>query len=246
MLMPLFFLLLSSLSLNALAAEPLRFATTANNPPFEFYNARDEMVGFDIDLAKTLCIRLQRECVITNNSFEMLLPSLKFLRYDAVISSLNITAERKKLVDFTDPYQNSSSLMVVAKGRYDEIEQLKGKRVGVGTATTQQAWLNAVWPGIVAVTYDNYQNALLDMRSSRLDGIFGDTLAVQALLQSHPQLERIGSPVKDSRYFGSGLAIAVRKGNSELKAQLNEALKAMQADGTLETLKARWFGPDDS
>lgn len=238
---PLLLLLILCLSVKALAADPLRFATTANNPPFEFFNDRHEMVGFDIDLASALCKRLQRECVITHIDFEILLPALEFRRYDAVISSLNITDERRERVDFTLPYQSGSSLMAATTGRFRTIEQLKGQRVGVRNATTQQAWLNAVWPGIIVVSYDNYQNALLDIRRNRLDGIFGDTPSILRLLDAEPLLEKIGNPVTDSRYFGDGLAIAVRKGNSSLLTQLNAALDAMRADGTIQALNARWL-----
>lgn len=227
----------------AQAADPLRFASTANNPPFEFMNSDNQLVGFDIDLARALCERMQQQCVFTSNIFEHLLPSLKFRRYDAVISGLDITEERKKLVDFTDPYYTNSGTLVTGKGLYSNIEQLKGKRVGIGADTTQQAYLKTAWPEIVSVIYDNYQNALLDMRNGRLDGIFGDTLAVQDVLKTNPQLEKVGEPITDSRYFGIGLGIAVRKGNTELKENLDKALQTLKDDGTLQRLSLRWFGP---
>lgn len=227
----------------AQAADPLRFASTANNPPFEFMNSENQLVGFDIDLAKTLCERMQQECIFTSNIFERLLPSLKFRRYDAVISGLDITEERKAFVDFTDSYFHNSGTLVTAKGLYSNIEQLKGKRVGIGADTTQQDYLEAAWPEIVAVAYDNYQNALLDMRNGRLDGIFGDTLAIQEVLKTNPQLEKVGAPITESRYFGYGLGIAVRKGNTELRDNLNKALQSLKDDGTLRQLSLRWFGP---
>ncbi|MEM6050980.1 transporter substrate-binding domain-containing protein [Erwinia sp. P7711] len=227
----------------AQAADPLRFASVANNPPFEFMNADNQLVGFDIDLAKALCERMQQQCIFTSNNFEHLLPSLKFRRYDAVISGLDITEERKTLVDFTDPYHSNSGTLVAGKGLYSNIEQLKGKRVGIGAETTQQAYLKVARPEIVAVIYDNYQNALLDMRNGRLDGIFGDTLSIQQVLESNPQLGKVGAPITDSRFFGIGLGIAVRKGNSELRKSLNEALQSLKDDGTLHQLSRRWFGP---
>lgn len=234
-------LLMSWMCAFAQAAEPLRFASTANNPPFEFLTTDNQLVGFDIDLAKALCERMQQQCVFTNIVFERLLPSLKFRRFDAIISGMDITEERKKLVEFTDPYITNSGTLISTRGLYSDIEQLKGKRVGIGAETTQQAYLLAAWPEIIAVTYDNYQNALLDMRNGRLDGIFGDTLAVQELLKSAPGLASVGEPVMDKNYFGTGLGIAVRQGNKELKDNLNKALQSLKDDGTLHKLRQRWF-----
>ncbi|MGB9098339.1 transporter substrate-binding domain-containing protein [Erwinia sp.] len=237
-----FALLLSSICACTQAADPLRFASTANNPPFEFLNAENQLVGFDIDLAKALCDRMQKQCIFTNNIFERLLPSLKFRRYDAIISGLDITDERKKTVEFTQAYFKNSGTLITGKGLYSNIEQLKGKRIGIGAETTQQAYLTTAWPEIIGVTYDNYQNALLDIRNGRLDGIFGDTLAIQELLKTNPQLVKVGEAITDSRFFGSGLGIAVRKGNTELRDNLNAALQSLKDDGTLEKLRYRWFG----
>lgn len=237
-------LLLASFSFSSLAAGPLRFAFSATNPPFESVNNEGQMAGFDIDMAKTLCERMKTSCIFTNNAFDRLLPSLKFHRYDVVISGMDITAERQKQVDFTQSYHANSGTLVAIKGRYSSFEQLKGKRIGVGGDTTQQAYLQSTWPDIIAVTYDNYQNALLDIHNGRLEGIFGDTPAVYELLKSTPQLARVGEPVTDSRYFGSGLGIAVRKGNEELLSQLNEALQSMKDDGTLRMLSLRWLGSE--
>ncbi|WP_158783142.1 transporter substrate-binding domain-containing protein [Pantoea sp. BAV 3049] len=237
-------LLLASLSFNSLANGPLRFAFSATNPPFESLDGDGQLVGFDIDMAKALCERMKTQCIFTNNAFDRLLPSLKFHRYDVVISGMDITAERQKQVDFTQPYYANSGTIVAVKGRYSSFEQLKGKRIGVGGETTQQAYLQSAWPDIIAVTYDNYQNALLDIHNDRLEGIFGDTPAVYELLKSNPQLARVGEPVTDSRYFGSGLGIAVRKGNQELLSQLDEALQGIKDDGTLRKLSLRWLGSE--
>ncbi|MCX8957353.1 transporter substrate-binding domain-containing protein [Erwinia psidii] len=236
-----FSLLLASFSMSTLASGALRFATNATNPPFEFLNKDNQLVGFDIDLAKALCQRMQSECVFINNDFTQLLPSLRFARYDAVISGVDITDERLKQVDFTQPYLVNSGSIVAMKNRYNSITQLKGKRVGVGGETTQQAYLQSKWPDIIPVVYDNYDNALLDMHNGRLDGIFGDTPAVKQLLKINPQLAMVGDPIIDSNYFGQGLGIAVRKGNDQLLKQLNDALQPLKEDGTLQRLTMRWL-----
>lgn len=234
-------LLLMGFAASALASGPLRFATSATYPPFVYLNAGHQLVGFDIDLAKALCAQLRRQCLFINTDFDRLLPSLKFNRYDAVISGLDITEERREEADFTESYLESSAMAIAVKGHYASLEELRGKRTGVADATTLQAWLQSAWPDIVPVAYDNYQNALLDIRNGRLDAIFGETPSMQAMLKSNPGLAAVGEPIKESRYFGSGLGIAVRKGDKKLQSELNEALQSLSDDGTLQALKQRWF-----
>ncbi len=235
-------LLLVSFSLHAVASAPIRIATAAVNPPFEYLDANNQLVGFDIDLANVLCARLQQSCTFTNNDFNRLLPSLKFQRYDVVISGIDVTPERQEQVDFTQPYFINSATLIADKGRYASLEQLKGKRVGVGAGTTHQSWLASRWPDIIAVSYDNYQNALLDIRDARIDAILGDTPSMYKVLKSHSELATVGQPVRDSHFFGYGVAMAVRKDNSALKNKLNAALQGLSDDGTLHQLRLRWFG----
>ncbi len=235
-------LLLIGFSIPVFASPPIRIATAAINPPFEYLNDDNQLAGFDIDLANAVCARMQRTCVFTNNDFDRLLPSLKFQRYDVVISGIDVTAERQEQVDFTQPYFINSATLIAVKGRYAAIEQLKGKRIGVGSETTHQAWLTLKWPDMVAVSYDNYQNALLDIRNSRIDAILGDTPSMHEVLKSHPELAAVGQPVRDSHFFGYGVAMAVRKDNNALKSSLNAALQSLSDDGTLRQLRLRWFG----
>ncbi|WP_034913733.1 MULTISPECIES: transporter substrate-binding domain-containing protein [Erwinia] len=234
--------LLACFSVNAMAAGTLRFTTSATNPPFEYYNADNTLTGFDIDLAEAICQRLNVTCQFTNNTFERLLPSLKYEHYDAAICALDITPARQEDVDFTEPYRTNSSSLIATKGRFQHISQLAGKRVGVVNGTTQQAWLAEAQPDIIAVNYDSFQNALLDIRHNRLDGIFGDTFSMRELFKTNPQLAQVGEPVTDGRYFGYGIGIAVHKNNTALKNSLNSALQSLKKDGTLEKLNRRWLG----
>ena len=109
--------LLSSCAFGASAAEKINFGVSATYPPFESIGANNEIVGFDIDLAKALCKQMQAECTFTNHAFDSLIPSLKFRKYDAVISGMDITPERSKQVSFTTPYYENSAV-VIAKKKY--------------------------------------------------------------------------------------------------------------------------------
>ncbi|HCN01343.1 arginine ABC transporter substrate-binding protein [Pantoea ananatis] len=232
---------LVSLAVSAQAAEKIRFATSATYPPFESLNSDNQIVGFDIDLAKALCEQMKAECSFTNTAFDSLIPSLKFRRYDAVIAGMDITAERSKQVDFTQPYYANSAIVIAPKGKFTAIDALKGKRIGVENGTTHQKYLQDKHPEIHVVAYDSYQNAILDMKNGRLDGVFGDSAVVNQWLKTNNDLASVGEHVTDPAYFGTGLGIAVRKGNAPLRDKFNQALAALKANGSWQKINQKWF-----
>ncbi|CAO97218.1 arginine ABC transporter substrate-binding protein [Erwinia tasmaniensis] len=233
--------LLASAAFGTQAAEKIRFASSATYPPFESLNSENQIVGFDIDLANALCAQMKAECSFTNNPFDSLVPALKFRRYDAVISGMDITAERSKQVSFTQPYYANSAIIIAQQGKFTRVDQLKGKRVGVENGTTHQKYLQEKHPEIVTVAYDSYQNAILDLKNNRLDGILGDSAVVGAWLKTNPNLASVGEHITDSDFFGTGVGIAVRKDNAALLAEFNAALDVLKANGTIEKLNQRWF-----
>ncbi|MFB5181479.1 lysine/arginine/ornithine ABC transporter substrate-binding protein [Erwinia amylovora] len=233
--------LLASVTFAPQAAEKIRLASSATYPPFESLNGENQIVGFDIDLANALCAQMKAECSFSNNPFDSLVPALKFRRYDAVISGMDITAERSKQVSFTRPYYANSAIIIAQKGKFTAISQLKGRRVGVENGTTHQRYLQEKHPEIVTVAYDSYQNAILDLKNSRLDGILGDSAVVGAWLKTNANLASVGEHITDSDFFGTGIGIAVRKDNQALLDQFNAAIDVLKANGTIDRLDQRWF-----
>lgn len=233
--------LFASAAFSATAAEKISFGSSATYPPFESLNASNQIVGFDIDLAKALCKEMQADCTFTNHAFDSLIPSLKFRKYDAVISGMDITPERSKQVAFTDPYYANSAVVIAKKGAFKSLNELKGKRVGMENGTTHQKYLQDKHPEIKTVSYDSYQNAIIDLKNGRLDGVFGDTAVVNEWLKTNPQLGTVGEHVTDPQYFGTGLGIAVRPENKALLKKLNDALAAIKADGTYQKISDQWF-----
>lgn len=132
--------LLASFTFGASAAEKINFGVSATYPPFESIGANNEIVGFDIDLAKALCKQMQAECTFTNHAFDSLIPSLKFRKYDAVISGMDITPERSKQVSFTTPYYENSAV-VIAKRYLQNVCRSEGKRIGMENGTTHQKYI---------------------------------------------------------------------------------------------------------
>ena len=233
--------LLASLSLSATAAQTIRFATEASYPPFESMDASNKIVGFDVDLANALCKEIDATCTFSNQSFDSLIPSLKFRRIDAVMAGMDITPEREKQVLFSNPYYDNSALFVGQKGKVADIAALKGKKVGVQNGTTHQKFIMDKHPEITTVPYDSYQNAKLDLQNGRIDAVFGDTAVVTEWLKAEPKLGAIGDKVTDKGYFGTGLGIAVRQGNTDLQAKFNTALEKVKKDGTYQTIYEKWF-----
>ncbi len=284
--------LLASFTFGASAAEKINFGVSATYPPFESIGANNEIVGFDIDLAKALCKQMQAECTFTNHAFDSLIPSLKFRKYDAVISGMDITPERSKQVSFTTPYYENSAVVIAKKDTYKTFADLKGKRIGMENGTTHQKYIqdqhpevktvsfttpyyenSAVviakkdtyktfadlkgkrigmengtthqkyiqdqHPEVKTVSYDSYQNAFIDLKNGRIDGVFGDTAVVNEWLKTNPQLGVATEKVTDPQYFGTGLGIAVRPDNKALLEKLNNALAAIKADGTYQKINDR-------
>ena len=118
--------LLTTFTFGAAAAEKISFGVSATYPPFESMDANNQIVGFDLDLAKALCKQMQAECTFTNHAFDSLIPALKFKKYDAVISGMDITPERSKQVAFTDPYYANSALVIANKDAFHSFDDLKG------------------------------------------------------------------------------------------------------------------------
>ncbi|MBS0847754.1 ABC transporter substrate-binding protein ArtJ [Citrobacter sp. JGM124] len=233
--------LLATAAFNASAADKINFASSATYPPFESLDASNQIVGFDIDLAKALCKQMQAECTFTNNPFDSLIPALKFRKYDAVISGMDITPERARQVSFTAPYYENSAVVIAKKGAYDSFAALKGKRIGLENGTTHQKFIHDKHPEVNTVAYDSYQNAFIDLKNGRIDGVFGDTAVVNEWLKTNPQLGTVGEHVTDPEYFGTGLGIAVRPDNPALLEKLNNALAAIKADGTYQKINDKWF-----
>ncbi len=126
------------------------------------------------------------------------------------------------------------------KARITTFDELKGKRIGMENGTTHQKYLQDKHPEVKTVAYDSYQNAIIDLKNGRIDGVFGDTAVVNEWLKTNPQLGG-ATKVTDPQYFGTGLGIAVRPENKALLEKLNGALKAIKADGTYQQISNQWF-----
>ncbi|MDF7759829.1 histidine ABC transporter substrate-binding protein HisJ [Kosakonia cowanii] len=228
--------------------QKLRIGTDPTYAPFESKNAQGELVGFDIDLAKELCKRINTQCVFVENPLDALIPSLKAKKIDAIMSSLSITEKRQQEIDFTDKLYAADSRLVVAKDSdiQPELDKLKGKRIGVLQGTTQETYGNVHWApkGVEIVSYQGQDNIYADLTAGRIDAAFQDEVAASEgfLKTAMGKAYKFGGPsIKDEKLFGVGTGMGVRKGDSELRDALNKAFAEMRADGTYDKLAKKYF-----
>ena len=233
---------IASLSSVAQAADKITIATEGAWAPFNFIDSNGEPQGFDVDIAKALCVKMQRECDIVTLDFDGLIPGLIVKKYDAISASISITEERMKQVDFTHPIYSGGLRFMAAKDKtFDTARSaLKGKNIGAQRSTIAAKYLEDYLSDVVNIKlYGNNDNVYLDLQSGRLDGALSDELPTYDWLKSEggQNFEFKGEAfAKDDK-----IAIVVRKGNDELKDGFNKALKQIIDDGTYAKINAKYF-----
>lgn len=245
-------LALSLIAASLFAAEkPLRLGIEAAYPPFAFKTADGQIAGFDYDIGNALCAEMKVECQWVEQEFDGLIPSLKVKKVDAILSSMTITDERRKSVDFTDKYYYSPARLVMKSGSEvdDDFANLKGKRIGVQRSTTTDRFASAVMAaqGVEVVRYTSQNEIYLDMLSGRLDGTLADAIPVnEGFLKTDngKDFTFVGPSFTDPQYFGEGAGIAVRKGDSELLGKLNGAIQTIRANGQYQQIQGKYFDFD--
>ena len=222
----------------AVSAQELTFAMEPSYPPFETTNAKGEIIGFDVDVANAICQEIQVTCKFKSETFDSLIPSLKAKRFDAAISAIDITNARAKQVLFSDAYYDSSASYVALKGKAT-LES--AKNIGVQNGTTFQQYTVAETKQYSPKSYASLQNAILDLKSGRIDIILGDTAVLSDMISKEPEIQFIGEKVTNKKYFGNGLGIAMHKSNKDLAAQLNKGLAAIKANGEYQKIYDKWM-----
>lgn len=228
----------------------LKVAIDPTYEPFTYKKADGTPTGFDVDIALAVCAHLKRRCEFVEQVWDSMIPGLQARKYDVIISSMSITADRQKVVDFTDKYYSTPSKVVVRNDiKFDGPASLKGRKIGVLKGSTQEKYANGeLKPAGVTVTpYEAQDQVYLDIRSGRLDGTVADVLEVTAGFLSKPEGKDygvVGPELYTAKYFGDGMGFALRKGREDLKAELNAAIKAIRADGTYKKINDAYFKID--
>jgi polar amino acid transport system substrate-binding protein len=243
---------LSAATPNPLSAMPHESATQQfvvasayPDPPFDVVE-NGELTGFDVELMRAICALLRRSMQpvrYTGDDFNAIFDGLRDGRYDAVISGTTITPERAEHVLFSDAYLEFGQAVAVSAKRVADIRttaDLRGSIVGIQKGNTSDAVARALLAdGIIAsihyYAYDAIETALDDLEAEKTGAVIKLTPVLHRLIASRPSL-RVALEVPTHERLG----IAVAKTNSGLRDEINGALRALQADGTISALRTRW------
>ncbi|GAB7531259.1 transporter substrate-binding domain-containing protein [Pseudomonas sp. 3A(2025)] len=225
----------------------IRFGVDANYAPFESKAPDGSFVGFDIDLGNALCAELKAECKWVESDFDGLIPGLRANKFDGILSSMTVTPVRARAVDFSEELFSGATSYVFKKGSglTTDVASLKGKRVGYFQGSIQEGYAKAVLKkaGVNIQPYQNQNQVYYDLVSGRLDASLQDMLQAKAGFLDLPQgADYELSGHVESELLPSKTAVAVAKGNDDLKAQLNRAIKTIHENGTYSRLQAKYFG----
>lgn len=228
----------------------LKVAIDPTYEPFTFKTPDGKPTGFDVDIAEALCKEIKRQCVYVEQVWDSMIPGLQAKKYDVIISSMSITEERKKAVDFTDKYYNTPSRIVVkAETPFTDPSSLKGKKIGVLKGSTQEKYaMGELKPaGVKVVPYEAQDQVYLDIKSGRLDGTVADTVEVTGGFLRKPEGQGygfVGPVLKDAKYFGIGAGVALRQGETALRDELNAAIKTIRSNGVYDSVSKKYFDFD--
>jgi len=234
-------LMLFSLVLTGCAPKATKVivATDATWPPFESINEQTkEIEGFDIDLMTAIAEKAGLEIEFMNVAWDPLLAGIAQCQYDAAISAMTITEERKKQFLFSDPYFFAGQIITVHINNTEIASKhdLSGKVAGAQIGTTGSFEIEKIG-GATLKTYDDIGLAYQDLINGQIDAVVADNpLALGYVGENPDKLKTVGEVFTDENY-----GIAVCKTKTDLLEKINEGLKAVKAEGLIEQLVEKWL-----
>jgi ABC-type amino acid transport substrate-binding protein len=210
-------------------------------PPFGYLDTSGKPAGFDVDVARYLAKalfedegRLETVPVTTGSR----IPFLYSDWIDMIVATMTVTEERRQVLEFSDPYFVSASLLLVPAGSpVRGIENLAGKTVAVIEGSVQEKDLAMVAPGAKRVAFKNTGEAVQALKTKKADALCQDDVLVLALAKENRDLSAAGKPILPRPY-----AVAVRKGDLATLRWVNEKLSVMKKDGSYDRLREKYFG----
>ena len=237
----------------AAAQETLKAATDCAYFPFSFRDTDGVLKGYEIDLGDDMARRANFKLEWVCQKFDGLIPSLLANKFDLIVSTMSITEERRKSIDFSVSYRVSVGQFVGAKAKALNLFNADGTpnpaafkdlRVGLARATTYDNWMQAKVPDATIVRYDTDAQMYLELKSGRVDVLMTNPMKIYLEFLSKPDgagYDVIGPQIKDEKYFGVGVGVGVRKGNEALLKRIDAALNDMKKDGTLDKYSKKYF-----
>lgn len=221
----------------------IRVGITQTSPPWTYLGDDNKPAGYDVEVAKEVGRRIGvPNVVFVADTFKNFMEGLKADKYDFVFNDLAPTSERQRVVDFTEIYGVEDYRIVVRAGHrtIKGLDDLKGRTIGVTTATANEAWARANLPDTTIKGYDNGSFVFQDLGNGRVDATiishFGGVHYAQA---TNLSVEEVGPALVFMPF-----AAALRKSEPSLKAAADEAIRAMISDGTIDAISRRLKGID--
>jgi octopine/nopaline transport system substrate-binding protein len=236
-------------------------------PPFNSTSASGELQGLDLDVINEVCKRAALECDIVAQDWDSQIPSLLSGKFDVVLT-MGPNEERRKAIDFSDPYViTPNTFLVAADGPLAKLphsgehlstdteegqkalaeikEALKGMTLGASLSTSQLKFVEQNFGDVVEVkTYKSSEQVQLDIEGGRLDGQFDNVVFARDRAQASNGTLATSGPLLVGGIQATNVCLGIRKGEPELQATLNKVLAEMSADGTLAEMSKKWFKVD--
>lgn len=224
----------------------IKIASEGARPPYNYLD-NNELAGFEIDLARDLCARMNVSCSFVAQDWDSLVPGLLDHQYDAIMAAMEITDEAREKIAFSKPYIQMPSAFLAS--REDGVKDaspagLADKNIGVESGGAHQAYVEDLYKQSEIHPYATLEEAILDLAEGRLDAVLGDKDAIADFLKTRREAQccmLIADVPRDPAYFGDGVGIGLRKQDETLKAMFEKALDASKADGAYAKITAKYF-----
>ena len=252
-------------------ADKIRIGTEGAYPPWNSKDASGKLIGFEVELAWTLCRYIGQQCEIVEQDWDGMIPALIMRKFDAIMAGMSITDERKKAINFSQGYADEVASLAVMKGSNLEGMQtseginltkksgavkkdlktitgaLAGKTVCVQTATIHQNFLESGDVGKVKVrTYKTQDEVNLDLASGRCDVALAAAVAFTDYAEKSKKPVVLVGPTFSGGAFGNGVGVGIRKDDAELLKAFNSAINKARKNGDISRIATKWFGFDAS
>lgn len=238
---------------DAASARTLQVGTECTYPPFNYRDETGALLGYDVDVARTLGERIDRKIEFICQEWDGMIPALLEFKYHLIAASLSITEKRQEAIGFSLPYRSALGRFVAAKqselvpfgedGALDTAA-FAGLRIGVLSHSVYHNWIKARLPQTTIAAHDNSDALQLALQAGEVDAILTNpTTAHLGFLSAEGSgdYDFIGPAFADPEFFGNGFGLGIHKSRDTLLEEINEALADMVADGTLTALSQRYF-----
>jgi polar amino acid transport system substrate-binding protein len=225
----------------------IRFLTDDDYPPLNFALADGALAGFSIDIARAVCEELQVGCTIQARRWDTIVDSLLADKGDAIVASIAASPALRSRIDFTQPYYRTPARFAMRResGLFDVTPAaLAGKSIGVVAGSAHKAYLDAFFPEAVEKIYPDAEASREALRTGAIDALFGDGLSLAVWMNGAASNDCCvfrGGPYLESRFFGEGVGIALRKEDVSLRRALDWALARLAARGVYAELYLKHF-----